>query len=94
MTQSVTQGHTQDVELCNWPEARGTAKNNLTEGQAAQDCPDLVAWVFKLRKDMLLEDLVRNAVFAQVLAHLWVVEFQKCGSRLLGGQTHRDHPCH
>ena len=28
---------------------------------------------------MLLEDLVRNAVFSQVLAHLWVVEFQKCG---------------
>ena len=62
---------------CNphWPEI----KNNLTEGQAAQDCPDLVARIFKLRKDMLLEDLVRNAVFGQVLAHLWVVEFQKRG---------------
>ena len=62
---------------CNplWPEI----KNNFTEGQAAQDHSDLVAWVLKLRKDMLLEDLVRNAVFGQVLAHLWVVEFQKRG---------------
>ena len=27
LSQAVTQWHTQDVELCTWPEARGTANN-------------------------------------------------------------------
>ena len=62
---------------CNpqWPEI----KNNLVVGQYAQDRPDLVARVFKLRKDALMKDLVQNAIFGRVLAYLYVTEFQKRG---------------
>ena len=59
----------------NWPEIQ----KNLAPGQTPQDRPDLVARVFKLRKDMLLNDLVKDCIFGKVVAILYVIEWQKRG---------------
>ena len=62
---------------CNphWPEIQ----NELLEGQAAQDRPDLVAKVFKLKKDQLLRDLTDGNLLGEVVAYMHVTEFQKRG---------------
>ena len=62
---------------CNprWPEI----EKGLIPGQQAQDRPDLVARVFKLKKDQVINDLTKCHIFGQCVAHLWVVEFQKRG---------------
>ena len=59
----------------NWPEIQ----KNLSPGQTPQDRPDLVARVFKLRKDMLIDDLVKDCIFGKVVAILYVIEWQKRG---------------
>ena len=62
---------------CNphWPEI----KAELKEGQKAQDRPDLVARVFKLKKDQLLNDLKKGGLFGKTVARMDVIEFQKRG---------------
>jgi hypothetical protein len=62
---------------CNphWPEI----KDQLKEGQTAQDRPDLVARVFKQKKDQLMNDLIVGEVLGKVVAHMHVIEFQKRG---------------
>ena len=62
---------------CNpkWPEINA----GLRPGQTPQDRPDLVARVFKLKKDQFMKDLTKGCIFGRTLAHLWVVEFQKRG---------------
>ena len=59
----------------NWPEI----KAGLMEGQTAQDRPDLVARVFKLKKDQLMHDLITGQILGKVVAHMHVIEFQKRG---------------
>ena len=51
----------------------------LREGETAQDRPDLVARVFKLKKDKLIKDINAGKVLGKVPAYLWVIEFQKRG---------------
>ena len=53
--------------------------NNLDEGQKPQDRPDLVARVFKLKKDQLLKDITKKGIFGNVVGFLWVIEWQKRG---------------
>ena len=62
---------------CNpqWPEI----SSQLGETQTLQDRPDIVARVFKERKDRLLHDLTVAHVLGRTVAHLWVIEFQKRG---------------
>ena len=62
---------------CNpqWPEI----SSQLGETQTPQDRPDIVARVFKERKDRLLHDLTVAHVLGRTVAHLWVIEFQKRG---------------
>ena len=48
-------------------------------GALAQDRPDLVARVFKMKKDQLIDDIMIRKVFGVVPAKLWVIEFQKRG---------------
>ena len=62
---------------CNpkWPEI----VNGLKKGQNAQDRPDLVARVFKQKKDQLMQDLKSGYVLGKVVAHMNVIEFQKRG---------------
>ena len=53
--------------------------SELRPGEKAQDRPDLVARVFKLKKDKLMKDIVFGKVLGRVPAYLWVIEFQKRG---------------
>lgn len=62
---------------CNpkWPEIQ----KSLVAGQRAEDRPDLVARVFKLKLDAMLDEIYKGGIFGRVRAHLHVVEFQKRG---------------
>ena len=58
----------------NWEEIQ-----SQLNGASVQDRPDLVARVFKMKKDQLIEDIMKGNVFGVVPAKLWVIEFQKRG---------------
>ena len=62
---------------CNprWPEITA----NLFHGQTAQDRPDIVARVFKIKLHLILDDLLKNGYLGKAIAHMYVVEFQKRG---------------
>ena len=62
---------------CNpkWPEI----VEQLEVGQTAQDRPDVVARVFKLKKDQLMNDIVQGSILGKVVAHMHMIEFQKRG---------------
>jgi len=53
--------------------------NALLPGQTAQDRPDLVARVFRLKLQALLRLITEKCVFGRLVAHVYVVEFQKRG---------------
>ena len=59
----------------NWPEI----KDDLLEGQSPQDRPDIVARIFKMKKDQLMKDLTAGHLLGEVVAHMSVTEFQKRG---------------
>ena len=59
----------------NWPEI----KDNLLSGQDSQDRPDIVARVFKLKVQKLLEMLKSEMVFGKPQAWLYSIEWQKHG---------------
>jgi hypothetical protein len=48
-------------------------------GQWAGDVPHIVARVFHLKLRALLDDLLKHNVLGQVIAHVYVIEFQKRG---------------
>ena len=48
-------------------------------GAKVQDQPDLVARVFKMKKDQLIDDIMKGKLFSVVPVYLWVIEFQKRG---------------
>ena len=62
---------------CNpeWPEIRAA----LLPGQEPKDRPDLVARVFNLKLQELMNDLTKEEVLGRVLAHTYVIEYQKRG---------------
>ena len=62
---------------CNpkWQEIEG----ELLEGQSAQDRPDIVSRVFKLKYDQLMDDLITGQLLGKCVAHMGVIEFQKRG---------------
>ena len=62
---------------CNpkWPEIT----ENLLPGQQAQDRPDLVSRVFKLKFDKLRHELESKQLFGGVKAWIHTIEFQKRG---------------
>ncbi|EAU86521.2 transcriptional factor B3 [Coprinopsis cinerea okayama7 len=51
----------------------------LLPGQTAYDRPDLVARVFEMKKDALLEDIYKNGIFGNAVAYVYTIEFQKRG---------------
>jgi hypothetical protein len=59
----------------NWPEI----KDNLFPGQSSNDRPDLVARVFRLKLNALLQDLLDGYCLGRPIGHLHVIEFQKRG---------------
>ncbi|XP_047124302.2 uncharacterized protein LOC124807004 [Hydra vulgaris] len=52
---------------------------NLYTGQNANDRPDLVTRVFKLKLNNLLNDIFEHGVLGKVVTHVQVAEFQKGG---------------
>ena len=50
--------------------------DELKPGETAQDRPELVSRVFKMKKDLFVEDLVKNGIFGRMVAHLYVIEYQ------------------
>ncbi|XP_051154931.1 uncharacterized protein LOC127277677 [Leptopilina boulardi] len=52
---------------------------NLLDGQTASDRPDLVARVFELKKEELLNIIVKEKLFGELQAYVYVVEYQKRG---------------
>ena len=58
-----------------WPEIKAA----LREHEAAANRPDLVARVFRIKLNALLEKLLREHVLGAVIAYTWVIEFQKRG---------------
>ena len=59
----------------NWEEIQ----RELLPGQAAADRPDIVVRVFNMKVKTLLDDLLKKNVMGKVVAHVYVVEFQKRG---------------
>ena len=58
----------------NWDEIT----QELLTGQTSYDCPDLVARVFKLKKQELINDIYNRNIFRQVPAYVYAIKFQKC----------------
>uniref|UniRef100_A0A1I7T6R1 ATP-dependent DNA helicase n=1 Tax=Caenorhabditis tropicalis TaxID=1561998 RepID=A0A1I7T6R1_9PELO len=54
-------------------------QENLFEGQTAYDRPDLTARVFEMKQNELRDDLFKKNVLGEVLAYIFVIEFQKRG---------------
>ena len=61
--------------MCNprWPKV----KAELLTHQFAQDRSDIVARVFKLKLNALIDDLIDNRVLGKTVTHMHVIEFQK-----------------
>ncbi|KAL7294873.1 hypothetical protein TKK_0011797 [Trichogramma kaykai] len=59
----------------NWKEI----KNNLLPGQQPSDRPDLITRVFNLKKNQLIDFIIKKKFFGHVSAYLYVIEFQKRG---------------
>ena len=57
----------------NWHEI----KENLKDGETALDRPDLVAHVFKLKKQQLIRDLSIEMILGKMIARTHSIEFQK-----------------
>ena len=53
--------------------------DHLPNGLEAHDCPDLVARVFNMKLNALLNDLLKKNVMGKVKGHTYVIEFQKRG---------------
>ena len=58
-----------------WPEIQ----ENLRAGETALDRPDLVARVFKLKKQQLIKDITTENIFGRAVARTHSIEFQKRG---------------
>ena len=58
-----------------WPEIQ----ERLRPGETALDRPDLVARVFKLKKQQLIKDITSENIFGRAIARTHSIEFQKRG---------------
>ncbi|PPR07149.1 hypothetical protein CVT24_010778 [Panaeolus cyanescens] len=74
--------HLKKVDLfitmtCNprWKEIQ----DELKEHETPYDRPDLVSRMFQLKKEALLEDILKHGVLGRVVAYVYTIEFQKRG---------------
>ena len=51
----------------------------LFPGQTSYNHPDIVARVFKIKKEQLIDDIYKKEIFGRVVAYVYVIEFQKHG---------------
>ena len=68
-----------------WPQIHTGLKSNVSEiecellpGQTAYDCPDLVAWVFQMKKKVVIDYIYKHGVFGSAVTYVYTIEFQKC----------------
>ncbi|KYN28107.1 hypothetical protein ALC57_02481 [Trachymyrmex cornetzi] len=54
-------------------------EENLLHGQQASDRPDICARVFNIKKDYLINLIVKQKFFGEIAAFVYVIEFQKRG---------------
>ncbi|XP_067214192.1 uncharacterized protein [Linepithema humile] len=54
-------------------------EENLLPGQQASDRPDICARVFNIKKNYLIDLIVKQKFFGEVAAFVYVIEFQKRG---------------
>ena len=54
-------------------------EEQLFPGQTPSDRPDLIARVFKLKLNELIDDIIKKHIFGRTVAHIFVIEFQKRG---------------
>ncbi|XP_058722666.1 uncharacterized protein LOC131594520 [Vicia villosa] len=60
----------------NWPEIQRVLGPLHLK---AQDRPDIISRIFKIKFDQLLSDLTKKGVLGKVLAYMYTIEFQKRG---------------
>ena len=63
--------------ICNlrWKEI----EEQFFPGQTPSSRPDLIPRVFKLKINELIDDIIKKHVFGRILAHVFVIEFQRRG---------------
>ena len=54
-------------------------QRELLPGQTASDRPDIVARLFKMKKDAIINDIFKDGIFGQAAAYVYTIEFQKRG---------------
>ena len=54
-------------------------KKKFLPGQSASDRPDIVARVFNIKKDYLINLILKQKCFGETLSYVYVIEFQKRG---------------
>jgi hypothetical protein len=54
-------------------------EEQLLSGQTPSDRPELIARVFKLKLDELLNDIFKKHILGRTTGHVFVIEFQKRG---------------
>ena len=59
----------------NWREIQ----ENVLQGQTGSDRPEIVSRVFNLKKNALILTIVEGKLFGEVLAYVYIVEYQKRG---------------
>jgi hypothetical protein len=59
----------------NWPEIQ----RELIGDETALDRPDLVARVFRLKKEQMLAEIFKDGIFGKCPARVWTIEYQKRG---------------
>ncbi|KAK7301999.1 hypothetical protein RJT34_12876 [Clitoria ternatea] len=60
----------------NWPEVQRLLRPLHLK---AQDHPDIITRIFKIKLDQLMIDLTKNKIFGTIVAYLYTIEFQKRG---------------
>jgi Helitron helicase-like domain at N-terminus len=54
-------------------------QRELLPGQTAMDRPDLMARVFRLKKEQMLREIFHDGIFGRCPARVWTIEYQKRG---------------
>ncbi len=60
-----------------WPEIVEALKHTNGPDQKVEDQPNIVARVFQLKKEALLDKIKRGGIFGKVRAMVHTIEFQK-----------------
>jgi hypothetical protein len=51
----------------------------VLRGQTSYDHPELVAWVFELKKKLITKEIHKDGIFGKCAAYVYAIEFQKRG---------------